>query len=284
MNFTKFFRNTDSMPPGEIRDFIGERSPDCFSVVDVRRPDEYRSGHLPGSRLIPLDELSDRLGELDPRKPIIVYCASGLRSRAAVSILARAGFAEVYDMEGGIRAWRGGVVDGLPEAGMLWFGSATSVQEILAIAWLMEEGTRLFFLEIAAVRDGEEAAMLFRTLAAAEHQHGKAVLKLYGEFSGNEPGADFPSRIWNLLPEEQFMEGGMRLAEALSWAEKRDIKDILELAISLESSAYDRFSHMRERFEDEKVRSIFNLLAAEEKVHLESLTRLFEKRLGRLPG
>ncbi len=284
MNFTKFFRNADSMTPSDIRVFIEERSPDGFSLVDVRRPDEYRGGHLSGSRLIPLDELPDRLGELDPLKPTIVYCASGVRSRAAVSILARAGFAEVYDMEGGIRAWRGGVADGLPEAGMLWFGPAASAQEILALAWLMEEGTRLFFLEIAANRDADEAAMIFRTLAAAEHQHGKALVKLYGESVGKEPGADFPSRILPLLPEEQFMEGGMRLAEALSWSEKRDIKDILELAISLESRAYDRFNHMRERFEDEKVRCIFNLLAAEEKVHLESLTRFFERRLGGLPG
>ncbi len=284
MNFTKFFRNADSMSPRDIRDFTEERSPDGFSLVDVRRPDEYRGGHLPGSRLIPLDELPDRIGELDPRKPTIVYCASGARSRAAVSILARAGFGEVYDMEGGIRAWRGGVADGLPEAGMLWFGSAASVQEILALAWLMEEGTSRFFLEIAAIRDGDEAAMLFRTLAAAEHQHGKALVKLCGESAGNESGADFPSRILDLPPEEQFMEGGMRIAEALSWAESRDTKDILELAISLESRAYDRFIYMRERFEDEKVRSIFNLLAAEEKVHLESLTRLFERRLGGLPG
>ncbi len=75
----------------------------------------------------------------------------------------------------------------------------------------------------------------------------------------------------------------MRLAEALSWSEKRDIKDILELAISLKA-AHMTGQPYAGAFEDEKVRCIFNLLAAEEKVHLESLTRFFERRLGGLPG
>jgi rubrerythrin len=187
-------------------------------------------------------------------------------------------------MKGGIRAWSGGVAEGYPEAGMNWFATDLDAGEVVALAWLLEDGTRLFFQEMAAERDGDEASLLFLHLAAAEQHHGKALLKLYRELTGKEPGADFPSGIVHAPTEEKIMEGGMHLSEALSWARERDTGEILELAMSLEISAYDRFIYLRERFSNENVRTIFNLLAAEEKAHLESLTKLFEQHLGRLPG
>jgi rhodanese-related sulfurtransferase/rubrerythrin len=279
-----FFRRIESWTSDEVRTFINARKPEEYFIVDVRQPGEYRLGHLPGAKLIPVDELSERLAELDPRKPTIVYCAAGVRSRAAASILKRAGFEEVYNMKGGIRAWSGGVAEGYPEAGMNWFAADLGAEEVVALAWLLEDGTRLFFQEMAAERDGDEASLLFLHLAAAEQHHGKALLKLYRELTGKEPGADFPSGVVHAPTEEKIIEGGMHLSEALSWARERDTGEILELAMSLEISAYDRFIYLRERFSNENVRTIFNLLAAEEKAHLESLTKLFEQHLGRLPG
>jgi sulfur-carrier protein adenylyltransferase/sulfurtransferase len=279
-----FFRRIDSLTPDEVRKFINAHKPEEYILLDVRQPGEYRLGHLPGAKLLSVDELPDRLAELDPRKPTIVYCAAGVRSRAAAAILKRAGFGDVSSMKGGIRAWSGDIAEGYPEAGMTWFAAALDAEEVIALAWLLEDGTRLFFKEIAAGRDGDEAALLFLNLAAAENHHGKALLKLYKELTGKEPGPDFPAGVVHTSPEEKLMEGGMHLAEALSWARERDTGEILELAMSLEISAYDRFIHLRERFHNENVRTIFNLLAAEEKAHLESLTKLFEQHLGRLPG
>lgn len=284
MAIMDFFRRVDSWTPDEVRKFIDARKPEEYTIVDVRQPGEYRLGHLPGAKLVPIDEVPDRLAELDALKPTIVYCAAGVRSRSAAAILKRAGFGNVYSMKGGIHAWRDGVAEGYPEAGMTWFAAANDAEEVIALAWLLEDGTHLFFQEIAAVRDGDEASLLFLHLAAAEQHHGKALLKLYRELSGKDPGADFPSGILHTVPEEKVMEGGMLLAEALSWARGRETGEILELAMSLEISAYDRFIYLRERFGNENVRTIFNLMAAEEKAHLESLTRLFEQHLGRLPG
>jgi rhodanese-related sulfurtransferase/rubrerythrin len=284
MALMDFFRRIDSWTADEVRTFIDARKPDEYIIIDVRQPGEYRLGHLPGAKLIPVDELPDRLTELDPRKPTIVYCAAGVRSQAAVSILKRAGFVDVYSMKGGIRAWSGGVAEGYPEAGITWFADDLDAEEIIALAWLLEDGTRLFFQEIAARRDGDEASLLFLHLAAAEQHHGKALLKLYRELTGKEPGADFPAGVVHVSADEKLMEGGMHLAEALSWARDRDTGEILELAMSLEISAYDRFIYLRERFNNENVRTIFNLLAAEEKAHLESLTKLFEQHLGGLSG
>ena len=55
------------------RKFMAEKSPDEFTSVDVRQPNEYEAGHIPGSKLIPLPELSERLDEIDPKKPTMVY-------------------------------------------------------------------------------------------------------------------------------------------------------------------------------------------------------------------
>jgi rhodanese-related sulfurtransferase/rubrerythrin len=284
MALMDFFRRMESWTAEEVRAFVDARKPEEYIIVDVRQPGEYRLGHVPGAKLIPVDTLPERLTELDPHIPTIVYCAAGVRSQAAASILKRAGFVDVYSLKGGIRAWSGGIAEGYPEAGMTWFPADLDAEEVIALAWLLEDGTRLFFQEIAARRDGDEASLLFLHLAAAEQHHGKALLKLYRELTGKEPGADFPAGVVHVPVEEKLMEGGMLLAEALSWARERDTGEILELAMSLEISAYDRFIYLRERFNNENVRTIFNLLAAEEKAHLESLTRLFEQHIGGLPG
>ena len=49
------------------------KTPDQYNLVDVRQPKEYERGHLPGAKLIPLGELKDRLSEVDPNKPTIIY-------------------------------------------------------------------------------------------------------------------------------------------------------------------------------------------------------------------
>jgi rhodanese-related sulfurtransferase len=76
-------------------------------ILDVRTKGEYDSGHIYGATLIPVTELLARIGELASRKydPILVYCGSGGRSQTASNILDSNGFAQVYNMLGGITAW-----------------------------------------------------------------------------------------------------------------------------------------------------------------------------------
>jgi len=66
-------------------------------VLDVRTRAEYADGHVAGSLNIPLNELSDRLRELDPARPVIACCASGARSAKAKGMLEAAGFREVFN-------------------------------------------------------------------------------------------------------------------------------------------------------------------------------------------
>ncbi|HEX5838123.1 MAG TPA: rhodanese-like domain-containing protein [Anaerolineales bacterium] len=74
-------------------------------VIDVRQPDEYRTGHIAGARLIPLNQLSKRMKDLPQNREIVCVCASGNRSGSATRILANAGLNAV-NMKGGMNSWR----------------------------------------------------------------------------------------------------------------------------------------------------------------------------------
>ena len=74
-------------------------------LVDVRTQEEWDEVHIPGSVLIPLDELPDRLGEVPRDKDIVVVCRSGNRSEEGAAILLKAGYESVVGMDGGIRDW-----------------------------------------------------------------------------------------------------------------------------------------------------------------------------------
>lgn len=74
-------------------------------IVDVREPFEYEIAHIENSKLIPLAELSARLGELDRSKEIVAICHTGTRSAQAVQLLQSAGFSRASNLKGGIGAW-----------------------------------------------------------------------------------------------------------------------------------------------------------------------------------
>jgi len=73
-------------------------------VLDVRNPDEYEAGHVPGAKLIPLGELGARQDEIPDGDPIYVVCASGGRSLQAVRAMVEAGYRAV-SVAGGTKAW-----------------------------------------------------------------------------------------------------------------------------------------------------------------------------------
>jgi len=76
-----------------------------LQLVDVRNPGEAAAGMIGNAVNIPVGQLPDRVGELDPRKPTVVYCAGGYRSSVAASLLRQRGFGDVSDVLGGYNAW-----------------------------------------------------------------------------------------------------------------------------------------------------------------------------------
>lgn len=74
-------------------------------LLDVREDDEWAMGRIPGARHIPLNDLPDRLAEIPTGKPVVVVCASGVRSLYGGQYLIENGFAEVYNLEDGTKGW-----------------------------------------------------------------------------------------------------------------------------------------------------------------------------------
>ena len=83
-----------------------ESKPDLV-VLDVRTVAEYEESHISGAVNIPVQELEERLGELDGSVEYLVYCRTGNRSSVAVQLMKAAGFDRVYHMFRGISAWIG---------------------------------------------------------------------------------------------------------------------------------------------------------------------------------
>ena len=73
MKWRQFFTPIKSMDAEQAKDYISAHNPEDVTILDVRQPKEYKTGHLPGAKLIPLPELGDRVHEIDPNKPALVY-------------------------------------------------------------------------------------------------------------------------------------------------------------------------------------------------------------------
>ncbi len=93
----------DNLQKGVVKQwYLEDVLPENATWLDTRTPGEYRRGHIEGFVNIPVDELRERLGELDKSKPVYVICQSGLRSYVASRILMGSGF-DAYNFAGGFR-------------------------------------------------------------------------------------------------------------------------------------------------------------------------------------
>ena len=103
--FGNRFRGVKEVKPAEALQLINHKS--AF-VLDVREANEYNGGHVLNSVLIPLGTLKARLDELEKYRdrPMVVVCRSGSRSGTACAILAKHGYAQAYNLAGGVLAWQ----------------------------------------------------------------------------------------------------------------------------------------------------------------------------------
>jgi phage shock protein E len=97
----RYLQRKDWVSPVEAQAMVGRGA----HFVDVRSPQEYGSSHLPGASNIPLQELPQRLKELEPKdQDVVLYCLSGARSSAAKRMLTQAGFSSVHNL-GAMNRW-----------------------------------------------------------------------------------------------------------------------------------------------------------------------------------
>jgi rhodanese-related sulfurtransferase len=93
------------LSPTEVVQLINREK---AAVVDVCGPDEFAAGHVTGAKNVPLPELEAKLAGLVKNKnlPLVLVCASGMRSRRAVSIAKKLGYENAHSLTGGMGAWR----------------------------------------------------------------------------------------------------------------------------------------------------------------------------------
>ncbi len=102
----------EEITPQDLKALLDGKNPPL--ILDVRNPEEIAICRIAGSTVIPLPELPDRLGELDPSLPMVVHCKSGARSAKAIHLLRTAGFSRLKNLKGGILAWAKDVDPSLP--------------------------------------------------------------------------------------------------------------------------------------------------------------------------
>ena len=83
-----------------------QKRPERGLVIDVRSPKEWEYGHVAGSTNVPLDELPDRLNEIEVDIPLVAVCRTGVRSKKAMEMLNEGGF-QAESLDGGVTAWAG---------------------------------------------------------------------------------------------------------------------------------------------------------------------------------
>jgi adenylyltransferase/sulfurtransferase len=104
---------TIEITPAEVADWLHSDNPPF--LLDVREPNEWEICHIPGAVRISVNELAERMNELDSAVEMVVYCRSGVRSARAVELLRQAGFRKVKNMAGGILRWSDEVDPGVPK-------------------------------------------------------------------------------------------------------------------------------------------------------------------------
>lgn len=260
------------LSPEELKEILERDEMGQFVLVDVRQPEEYRAGHIPGARLVPLGELEARHSELAKDKKIVTYCRSGHRSMGAAILLCGMGFKDVYAMDGGMLNWDYEALTGLPEGKPELFVEKGEVGDVLMIALKLEKGSQEFYVRAAEKVKSQKTIETFQMLAQIEEKHMERIYDRYEEVLGKDKLPAF-----NLLKQElslEYMEGGIEINKALLRIEGREFRDemeALEVALEKEYVSYDFYKRVAGMMADADTRALLHELAWEERKHINSL-------------
>jgi len=255
-----------------LREYMGRHHENEYLLVDVRQPDEYRQGHIPGAVLIPLGQIPERMDELPVDRDIIFYCRSGKRSQGAALFTGSRPYVAgtVFNLVGGILAWEGQVVSGTPD--LRAFALAGTDQEVLLQAMDLERGAERFY---SAIRQRYSRFPWVDTLAAlagAEEAHARLIYRFW---AAGQPDPPSFAAVYSGLAGD-LTEGGYSCAVLVAMLETQPFEPcraMLELALTIEYAAYDLCRNLAHRFRGQQLEEVFNTIAEAEKEHMELVAR-----------
>ncbi len=245
-----------------LKEYLDRHRPGEYQLLDVRQPKEYQQQHLPGAVLIPLNDLPDRYSELDPQKETIVYCRSGMRSKAACQILTDRQFKNVSNMTGGILSWREQTAMGSEETGLDFF-LQRDFENVFELAYNVEAGLQSFYQVLASQASNRDIKELLEKLGRFEDAH-KEKLRIMHE--RENPGAA-------LNIDQTLAEGGITIDTLLQTfgSHVKDTESVIQLAMMFEAQAFDLYSRLARRAESRQLADFYLKMAAEEQGHLNKL-------------
>lgn len=272
----KLFTPVASLDAEQTRQYISEHTEGSYTLLDVRQPWEYEEDHLPGAKLVPLGGLKDSLDELDKDKPALVYCAVGGRSRVAAQLMSGLGFPEVYNLAGGIKAYRGAKAGGPYELNLDLVRGDETVSDMLKLAFGMEKALGIFYEAMREKSQDQDVVNLLTKLGHIEEAHKRQVFERYQAVT---PGVGDMAALEAGVAGE-VMEGGYNVKDFLAKNEPhlKTPAQVLEVAMMVETQALDLYLRFADKSRDGETRKALYAIAEEEKTHLAALARLLDEK------
>lgn len=244
-----------------------------YLIIDVRQPDEYIEGHIPGAHLMPLGELEQKLFSLPSDRDLVFYCYHGPRATVAAMLVEEGEVlttGRIYLYHGGMRAWDGAAVAVLPELKQV--AEVETDEAFLRQAMNMEKGAGRFYATWAERLIDTPLKKVFKGLQDAERGHAYILYKLW--VKGQKEPQTFEKIYADLKGD--IIEGGRYYEEVM--AEVADFNEIrlLEWALYLEWSAYDLYRNRAEATQTLDLKDSLLFLAQGEKKHIRQLVDALE--------
>lgn len=274
-------RNVTNIYPDELEEFRSKTRERDYLLIDVRQPQEFREGHIPGAQLIPLPEIESRMGELDQDKNLVVYCRSGGRSAVAAALIKDAGprKGRIYNLVGGITGWEGKGLKDIPHLEL--FPRDMPLPQTLHRAMNMEKGAWMFYLGLADEYAGTELGEMVQELGNMEEVHARSIFNYWRKQRPDSAEESFEDLFDRL--DGRIMEGGKPISAWMARLgtnpEDRKLR-LLELACEIEYYAYDLYRGLAKRENDPEAARTYLHLAEQEKAHV----RVISKALNRVFG
>jgi len=251
-----------------LREYMGRHHEQDYLLVDVRQPDEYSKGHLPGSVLIPLGELPERMLELPVDKDIVFYCRSGKRSRGAAVLTGSRPYVAgtVFNLAGGILAWDGQVL--LETPSLKTFDLSGTDRDVLLQAMNLERGAERFYLALRQRYGAVAWTNSLASLADAEEAHARMIYRFWAADQADPPSF---ATVYATLAGD-IIEGGHSSAVLVAMLEELPLtpcRATMEMVLVVEYAAYDLCRNLAHRFQGQPLAQVFNAIAEMEKEHIQ---------------
>ncbi len=199
----------------------------------------------------------------------------GGRSRVAAQLLVGRGFKEVYNLQGGIKAWNGLVAEGPVELNMDMVTGDETPPQIIKLAYAMEQSLGEFYRIAKTKTRNNSVVSLLDKLASIEEKHKQYLVELYNEIEA----VPITMEAFDGRATDQVMEGGFRINEFMEHNEKflSEEQSLLDLSMMLETQALDLYLRFADKAENEHAQNVLHKIGDEEKQHLIALGKLREQ-------